>query len=187
MSRAKKTGFGSYPLRYLALGLLMKSPNHGYQLDQDLADKFGMIWKAGQTKLYITLSGLEKSGLLRIEIERQENRPDRKVFHLTDLGRTTFLDWVSEPVSSLRAARVELLAKLRFYEWLDLPEPGKLIHAQQDIFQIMIHEWQADQTQESDSFLRYVYDFRINQAQFINDWLAEFKKNLLPGEGGPSA
>ena len=187
MSKAKKTGFGSYPLRYLALGLLMKGPNHGYQLDQDLAEKFGMIWKAGQTKLYLTLSALEKNGLLRTEMERQENRPDRKVYHLTDQGKQTFLDWVSKPVSSLRAARVELLAKLRFYEWLDLPEPGKLIQAQQDIFQNMINEWQADQGQESDPFLRHVYEFRINQAQFINNWLADFNEKQLLGGGHSSA
>jgi len=39
-------------------------PDHGYQLDQTLSDVFGMIWKAGQTKLYVTLSGLEEEGLL---------------------------------------------------------------------------------------------------------------------------
>lgn len=187
MSKAKKTGFGSYPLRYLALGLLMKGPNHGYQLDQDLAEKFGMIWKAGQTKLYITLSALEKNGLLRTKLEPQENRPDRKVYHLTDQGRKTFLDWVSEPVSSLRAARVELLAKLRFYEWLDLLEPGRLIQAQKEIFQNMIDEWKADQAQESDLFLHHVYEFRISQAQFINDWLADIECKLLPGEENSSS
>ena len=81
MTRRKRTGFGAYPLRYLALGLLMKGPDHGYQLDQTLADEFGMIWKAGQTKLYVTLSELEKAGLLEIEMERHEKRPDRKVYH----------------------------------------------------------------------------------------------------------
>jgi len=105
VSSKKRTGFGSYPLRYLALGLLMKGPGHGYQLDQTLSDKFGMIWKAGQTKLYVTLSDLEKQGLLRTKLERQKNRPDRKVYHLTKQGQETFLDWVGKPVPSLRAAR----------------------------------------------------------------------------------
>ena len=184
MAKQKRTGFGRYPLRYLALGLLMGGPGHGYQLDQTLGDVFGMIWKAGQTKLYVTLSNLEKEGLLRIEMERQENRPDRKVYHLTQSGRAEFLDWVEKPVTSLQAARVELLAKLRFYHWLELPDVEKLIHAQKEIFQIMSHEWEEDKVREEDPFLRQVYDFRIDQAQFIIRWMTEFQETLFSrGEG----
>lgn len=181
MNRRKKTGFGVYPLRYLALGLLMHGPDHGYQLDQTLADVFGMIWKAGQTKLYVTLSKLEEEGLLRTELERQENRPDRKVYQLTNAGRAEFLGWLEQPVSSLRAARVELMAKLRFYHWLELPGVGELVSAQQEIYRIMIHEWRADQEREGDAFLRQVYEFRVRQAQFIIDWLENY---LLTGGGG---
>lgn len=176
MAAAKKTGFGSYSLRYLALGLLMHGPDHGYQLDQTLADVFGMIWKAGQTKLYLTLSGLEEEGLLRTEMERQENRPDRKVYHLTPAGREEFLGWVSKPVTSLRAARVELLAKLRFYNWLEMPGMGDLIQAQQEIYQGMIDEWEGEKGQERDPFLQQVYEFRIQQARFINVWLQDLQR-----------
>lgn len=183
MSSKKRTGFGSYPLRYLALGLLMKGPGHGYQLDQILAEKFGMIWKAGQTKLYVTLSDLEKQGLLRIKMERQKNRPDRKVYHLTKQGRETFLDWVGKPVPSLRAARVELLAKLRFYNWLVLPNAAELIHSQQEIFLEMITEWEKEKAEEKDPFLVLVYDFRINQAQFITDWLKTHQKKIIKTSG----
>jgi len=180
VAKRKRTGFGRYPLRYLALGLLMRGPDHGYQLDQTLGEVFGMIWKAGQTKLYVTLSNLEKEGLLRIEMERQENRPDRKVYHLTQSGREEFLEWVEGPVRSLQAARVELIAKLRFYHWLGLPDPDKLIQVQEEILQIMINEWQADRMREEDPFLRQVYDFRIHQAQFIIHWLADFQEAIFP-------
>ena len=183
MSSKKRTGFGSYPLRYLALGLLMKGPGHGYQLDQILAEKFGMIWKAGQAKLYVTLSDLEKQGLLRIKMERQKNRPDRKVYHLTKQGRETFLDWVEKPVPSLRAARVELLAKLRFYDWLVLPNAAELIHSQQQIFLKMITEWEDQKVGEKDPFLGQVYDFRVNQAQFIIEWLKTYQKKIIKTSG----
>lgn len=171
MSAERSTGFGTYPLRYLALGLLMKSPDHGYQLDQTLEEDFQMIWKAGQTKLYVTLSRLEEAELLGSELEPQENRPDRKVYHLTDQGRQEFLSWVRSPVPSMRAVRVELIAKLRFFNLLDLPRVGDLIHAQQKVFQDMIQEWAEDQEGESDPFLKEVYEFRIRQASFINAWL----------------
>jgi len=114
--------------------------------------------------------------LLRIELERQKNRPDRKVYHLTKQGRETFLDWVGEPVPSLRAVRVELLAKLRFYDWLDLSNAAELIHSQQEIFLKMITEWEEEKDGEKDPFLGLVYDFRISQAKFINKWLETYQK-----------
>jgi len=160
LSKRKRTGFGTYPLRYLALGLLMGGSAHGYQLDQTLGEVFGMIWKAGQTKLYVTLSSLEKEGLLRTEMERQENRPDRKVYHLTQDGRREFQEWVT----------------------LKLPDVEKLIQAQGEIYQMMINEWQEDQVREDDPFLRQVYDFRINQAQFIIKWLGGFQGEIYAEE-----
>jgi PadR family transcriptional regulator AphA len=182
VSRGKKSGFGTYPLRYLALGLLMHGPDHGYQLDQTLGDVFGMIWKAGQTKLYVTLSALEEEGMLRIEKERQENRPDRKVYYLTEMGRQEFLEWVGKPVRSLRSARVELLAKLRFYDWLGLPKVEELIRSQQSIYQIMLDEWQADKGNETDPFLEQVFDFRIEQARFLINWLENYLSSLGRGD-----
>ena len=178
MSPKKSSGFGSYPIRYLALGLLMRGPSHGYQLDQDLEEDFELIWKAGQTKLYVTLSSLEEEGLLASELEPQENRPDRKVYRLTDAGRQSFLDWVSSPVPSLRAARVELIAKLGFYDLLDLPGARELITAQLDVLRSMTSEWEEDQADEEDQFLHEVYEFRIRQARFIVDWLEDYRAKL---------
>ncbi|MFO8036575.1 MAG: PadR family transcriptional regulator [Anaerolineales bacterium] len=174
----KRTGFGSYHIRYLALGLLMDEPGHGYHLDQKLEDDFRMIWRAGQTKLYVTLSGLEEDGLLRSEMEPQENRPDRKIYHLTDQGRKKFLSWVEKPVRSMRAVRVELIAKLRFYYLLDLPGVEGLIEAQQKIFRDMIQEWEKERKGEKDPFMVRVYDFRIRQASFIIDWLEEYQGEM---------
>lgn len=178
MSPKKKHGFGTYPLRYLALGLLMKSPSHGYQLDQTLEEDFGMIWKAGQTKLYVTLSDLEEQGLLSSVMEPQENHPDRKVYHLTEKGKETFLNWVEKPVPSLRAARVELIAKLRFDYLLGLGGAEDLIHQQRKVFYAMIAEWEREKKGDSDPFMSLVYDFRIEQAQFILNWLEKYQDRL---------
>jgi len=178
VSNTKGSGFCSYPLRYLALGLLMREPGYGYQLDQTLDEDFRMIWKAGQTKLYVTLSQLEEEGLLRSEMEPQENRPDRKVFHITDSGREEFMEWVKAPVRSMRAVRVELIAKLRFFYLIGLTGVETLIQKQVETFRDMIREWEGEKEQEQDPFLRQVYAFRIQQATFIIDWLQDYEENL---------
>jgi DNA-binding PadR family transcriptional regulator len=152
----------------------MAGPQHGYALYQAFTREFGQIWKAGQTKFYVTLTALESDGYVSSTTEPQPNRPDRKVYHLTDAGRALFLGWLHRPVTSMRAVRVELIAKLRFFGLLGLPGAGTLIDAQSAVFQSMLAEWEQPPPPETpvDPFYSLVADFRIRQARFIIEWLA---------------
>ena len=165
-------------LEHAILGFLNYQPFSGYDLKKVFDTTVRHFWPADQSQIYRTLGRLAEQGCVKMEKVEQSNRPDRKVYHLTDAGRQVFTDWVEQPVSSLRSARVELLAKLRFYDWLALPGVGKLIRDQQIIYQKMLDEWQAEQAQETDSFLQQVYEFRIDQARFIINWLENYSGKL---------
>lgn len=171
MPRQPVTGFVNYPLQPVALGLLMSGPAHGYALYQSFQEQFGTIWKAGQTKFYVALNRLEDEGLLSATLEPQEGRPDRKVYHLTEVGTNAFMKWLHEPVGSLRAFRVEFVAKLRFFNLLKLKGSGKLIALQSDIIRAMVDEWEARPTTSDDPFYELVLDYRLRQARFMLDWL----------------
>jgi PadR family transcriptional regulator AphA len=180
------SGFGRYPLQNVALGLLMRGPKHGYGLYQDFTEFFGSIWKAGQTKFYVALADLQKGGSLDATMEPQENRPARKVYRLKDAGREQFLSWLQEPVRSMRTVRVEFIAKLRFFDLLDLEGAGALIDAQIGVFQAMVDEWQGaiagSGAVEADPFYGLVYDFRVRQARFIIEWLEACKSHIAAGQ-----
>jgi DNA-binding PadR family transcriptional regulator len=182
MTDTTHSGFGKYPLHLVALGLLMPGPKHGYGLYQDFVagfstgDSYGAIWKAGQTKFYVTLTDLEKEGFLESSMEPQENRPPRKVYHLTDAGRSHFLDWLHKPVRSMRSIRVEFIAKLRFFDLLNLPGAGDLLDAQIEVFHAMLDEWENPApVGEVDPFFEIVGDFRKRQVAFLIEWLAACK------------
>ncbi|NDJ36353.1 MAG: PadR family transcriptional regulator [Chloroflexi bacterium] len=164
------SGFAKYPLRYAALGLLQPGPKHGYGLYQDFSTLFASIWKAGQAKFYVLLNTLEDEGYLGSTREAQAGRPDRKVYHLEESGRQAFAEWVYAPVTSMRSIRVELVAKLRFFDVLDLPDVDRLIDAQIAVLHAMTGEWEGD-SPEGDPFFALVDDFRVRQAQFTQEWL----------------
>jgi DNA-binding PadR family transcriptional regulator len=175
VARTNHSGFGRYPLENVALGLLMAGPQHGYGLYQDFTRNFGSIWKAGQTKFYVALTRLESQGYLRATTEAQEGRPARKVYHLTPQARDVFLGWLHRPVESMRAIRVEFIAKLRFFDILGLPGGAQLIDAQAEVLQAMLDEWEqaaSVQDDDSDTFYTLVDDFRQRQARFFIEWLA---------------
>lgn len=170
------SGFGKYPLYMVALGLLMRGPLHGYGLFHDFISLFGQIWKSGQTKFYVELTDLEKRGMLTSELEPQEGRPPRKIYSLTDEGRRLFNQWLADPVKSLRGIRVECMAKLRFYDLLDMPGGMDFIDRQTAVITNMLTEWESENpAQGADAFHVLITDFRDKQARQILQWLETCK------------
>jgi DNA-binding PadR family transcriptional regulator len=176
MAEWQHSGFARYPLDNVALGLLMPGPRHGYRLYQEFEKNLGSIWKAGQTKFYVALSDLEAKGLLCATTEPQEGRPARKVYHLEEAGREVFLAWLRQPAKSMRAIRVEFMAKLRFFDLLNLEGAKQLIDTQIEVLQAMLDEWEAPTSEEpqtgGDTFYAdIVQEFRRRQAIFMIEWL----------------
>jgi DNA-binding PadR family transcriptional regulator len=96
------------------LGLLTQKPMHGYELHRYFTDPsaLGQVWYLGLSQMYKLLKELESQGYLEVSVERQENYPARKVYHITSLGQAAFLHWMEKPVTNTRLIRVEFLAKL---------------------------------------------------------------------------
>ena len=77
------------------LAMLAKEPSHGYELRARLKDALGPLgdgMNAGH--VYVTLSRLEKAGLLRVEDHGE--RPERKVYALTPDGQQRVAEWIAE-------------------------------------------------------------------------------------------
>ena len=72
------------------LGLLYEIPQYGYQLEK-IIEGWGMRnWtQIGFSSIYYVLKKLEKKELVTSKLEMVEGKPSRKVFTITDLGRST--------------------------------------------------------------------------------------------------
>jgi len=188
MSDHQGEGAGSYPLHYVALGLLLNGPRHGYLLYQDFVRDFHLIWKSKQSKFYAALAALEASRQLKAHTEPQEGRPARKVYQITDAGRAAFLEWLHRPVNSMRSFRVEFIARLRFFRLLGLPGAGALIDQQVAYLSQLRDEWQEIASLDSDlsdsQFPDALNDFRRRQAQAMIDWLMAWREQF-EGEATP--
>src|SRR4030095_704213 len=91
----------AYQLRVVQevlLALLAKDASHGYELRARLQLALGPLGAAPDAgQVYVTLTRLEKAGLVSSERVGQADRPDRKVYELTAAGRAAVLDWLREP------------------------------------------------------------------------------------------
>jgi len=84
-------------LDYAILGFLNYHPYSGYDLKKIFDTTVHHFWPADQSQIYRTLARLTKQGLVEKEKIVQADRPDRKVYHITEAGRTELLDWLSAP------------------------------------------------------------------------------------------
>ncbi len=70
-------------IRTAVLAVLAEQPGHGYEVMQTLEQRTGGAWRPSPGSVYPTLQLLEDEGLVRVEV-----RDGRKVYELTDTGRT---------------------------------------------------------------------------------------------------
>ncbi len=92
-------------LSHAILGLLTVAPMTGYELKTQAFDNtIAHFWQADQTQIYRTLAAMAESGWVEGTLEIQEDRPNRKVYHITEAGREELQRWLKtkQPLPTYR-------------------------------------------------------------------------------------
>src|SRR5512137_1923334 len=84
-------------LEFAILGFLNYQPYTGYDLKKIFDTSIRHFWPADQSQIYRTLARLTEQGFAEVEKVPQEDRPDRKVYHITEAGRAELLNWLIGP------------------------------------------------------------------------------------------
>jgi DNA-binding PadR family transcriptional regulator len=109
-------------VKYAMLGILAEKDLHGYELKSSFDEKVGEFWSLNYGQIYTTLDRLEKEDLVTHDRQAQDRRPDRKIYSITRKGKKELVEWLSTPVSKVRALRDEFFIKLVFMDKSD-PRP----------------------------------------------------------------
>lgn len=97
------------------LGLLMYTPMTGYDLKTMIDRSINFIWTAHLSQIYRELGVLEEKGLLTSRIEPQEDRPDKKIYSVTEEGEKAFLQWLGKfPAILSTSTRDEFALRIFF-------------------------------------------------------------------------
>ena len=85
-------------LKYVLLGLLSQHSRYGYQLKSEAEQLLGNGAELNPGQLYPLLRKLAEQQFIEGERVEQEDRPDKRVFTLTEAGLRELLAWFDEPV-----------------------------------------------------------------------------------------
>ena len=83
-------------LKYGLLGLLNYGEKTGYELNKTFNDSLHFFWKVQTSQIYRELNHMEKSGLLTSKTIFQTDKPNKRIYSLTDSGRTELQNWLLE-------------------------------------------------------------------------------------------
>lgn len=172
----RRTLDAAEPARYTLLGLLLGGPHHGY----DLARHFGPTSALGDvihlsaSHLYALLTRLEQDGLIVGERQESGAHPPRRVYRLTEDGRTAVLRWIDEPVARPRDVLLDFPLKLYLARRQDPRRAAALIARQRDLFVSYLLRLEAAESApdtEDGAFTALMRKGRIARTHAALTWL----------------
>jgi DNA-binding PadR family transcriptional regulator len=117
-------------LGYALLGLLADTPASGYDLAQQMKQQVGYFWSAKHSQIYPELARLESEGLVTFDVIEQQDRPHKKLYHVSPAGLEALRAWATTPVEAT-SVRDELTLKA-YCIWSSDPEKAIELFRQEE-------------------------------------------------------
>ena len=86
-------------LPHAILVSLCEQSGSGYELAHRFDRSIGYFWAATHQQIYRTLRAMEGDGWVHVAHVTQQGRPDKKVYTVSDDGRTELARWIAAPLS----------------------------------------------------------------------------------------
>lgn len=147
-------------IRHALLGLLAQKPRHGYELRAAFEAVVGgaEAWDVKPAQIYTTLDRLDEAGLVERQSDLgQGSEPARRVYALTDAGRTALHEWFACAVDN-QHQRDEFFVKLMVALFSGEGNLEKIMQTQRSHLYKEMHAMTA---------LRDGYDVRTGMAQIL--------------------
>ncbi|GHO63771.1 hypothetical protein KSC_026630 [Ktedonobacter sp. SOSP1-52] len=127
--------------RYAILGMLALKPASGYGIKKLMEQSTSNFWSESYGQIYPILKRLTEEGLATSHAEKQEGKPERNIYALTEQGKAELVNWLSE-LGEEAPERIEILLKLFFGQLL--PVEANIAHVEQfrEIQQRLLHKYQ---------------------------------------------
>ncbi len=159
---------------FVALGFLMASPLHGYDLFRRFEADLGKVWHISQSQMYSILKRLELQGLIASNIEAGEKSQERRILNATDQGVAHFSQWLAAPSDcSSRIIRLEFISRLYFARGWRPESVLAIIEAQRATIarQLRNHQALLASTPAQETWNRLGIELRLSQLSGIAAWL----------------
>lgn len=137
------------------LGLISsKGPITGYDLSKTFRASMAHYWHARHGQIYPTLDKLKRRGFVSCRKLIQRDRPNKKLYSLTEKGRNELVRWLRAPKRPLQMKNEGLL-KARFYAHLPMDEALTLLAEERQESEALLAAYRTIEREEHGTAARY--------------------------------
>ncbi|MBL8120723.1 MAG: PadR family transcriptional regulator [Anaerolineae bacterium] len=129
-------------LKYALLGFLNYRPLTGYDLKRIMDSSTTNFWHADLSQIYKTLKTLETEGAIVATIEPQSERPDKKIYTITEPGRSVLEKWLGTPLTETSPLKEVLLLKVFFSGGSNSKHVLTQLRLQRELHQLQLSKYE---------------------------------------------
>lgn len=160
----------------LLLGIMMEGKMHGYQINEYVQHVMSFYTDIKKSTTYFVLEQLEKDGYVTHEVEREGRRPERRVYEITEKGKSQFFDLLRENIGSYTPTHSSDNIGITFLGKLKPSEAKELLKAKKQKIQAEIGKFTG--VQDHGVYLKYVLEHSLAYLNADLKWVNSILKNI---------
>jgi DNA-binding PadR family transcriptional regulator len=155
------------------LGLLKDHPMHGYQLNRELSEQVGGMWRVSYGSLYPSLRRLERDGAITSEPGTGARR--KTVYAITEEGERLFLELLQEPPQEGQTEDARFRVRLAFFRYLPPETRIRLLERRRQALEARLADIKTHlrDAASADDYQRALLDHARAGAESDIAWLTE--------------
>ncbi len=155
--------------RLYLLGLLLSHDMHGYQLNEMLRNNPGTPITLKKSNAYKLLNDMEMDGWVTHQEEQDGNRPRRRVYTVTEEGKTAFYRLLRENLSAFPTPEFPGAVGLDFVHTLPAEETITLLEKRHQAIEAKFRQLDgvSAEIRQSHLSIEYLHHFYAAERQWL--------------------
>lgn len=166
-------------LEYIILGFLMSGEMSGYDLKQKMTESTSNFFDAGYGSIYPALKRMEAKCVISLR-EIVEGGKYKKLYAITELGKSEFLNWLELPVEFSRT-KPDHLIKIFFFKFLPkekaIENLKAFINEVEPVYK-KFSEAESKVKEKYDTFKFSTLIFGVGYYNYVIEWSNNLLKEL---------
>lgn len=160
-------------IKHALLGLLHDRALHGYELKSAYESHLAPQTRLNFGQVYSTLERLQRDGLVTNDRVVQAERPDRKMYSLTEAGRRELQAWLATPSTIDLDLRNHTFLKLMVARTLPHGDPLQVVQVERRACFERLHEYTQARAKArgADLQTRLLLDLAVLRLEAFLKWL----------------
>lgn len=165
--------------KLLLLGLLLSHDMHGYQINEMLQQNPGTPISLKKSNAYRLLGDMEQEGWVTYEVEQEGNRPQRRVYSVTEDGEKAFYRLLRKNLSTHASPEFPSCVGLDFIYKLPLEETVSLLENRLKLVKEKFQQLDdiSEEIRETHLAIDYLHQYYAKEIEWLGEVIHRLQSN----------